>query len=106
MAGVIEITSFEVREGSARAFELGLTNALPIVARQRGYIEHEHGASIEKPEQFWLIVRWERLEDHTEGFRGSADFETFVGALRQFLAKPATVAHFAPLFRAPDTEPG
>lgn len=92
----IEVTSFEVREGSESDFRQGLTDALPILMRRSGYIGHEFGVSVERPEQFWLIVHWERLEDHTEGFRKSAEFETFVGAFRPFLVNPATVSHFKP----------
>lgn|GEM_PF-332181 len=93
---VIEVTSFEVCEGSESAFQHALTNALPILMRQSGYIGHEFGASVERPGLFWLIVHWERLEDHTEGFRKSAAFEIFVGAFRPFLAKPTAVSHFRP----------
>lgn len=90
----VEVTRFEVRAGGDRAFRDGLVGALPTLARQRGYIEHEFGVSVEQPSQFWLIVRWETLEDHTEGFRSLADFKEFVGAFREFLNKPAEVSHF------------
>ena len=92
----IEVTSFEISEGNESDFQHGLTNALPILMRQRGYIGHEFSVSVERPQQFWLIVHWEKLEDHTEGFRKSAAFETFVGAFRPLLAKPAAVSHFKP----------
>ena len=90
----IEVTMFEVRAGSQNDFRDGLTSVLPILTAQQGYLSHEFGASVEEPTQFWLIVRWKTLEDHTEGFRNSATFEEFVGAFRTFLAKPAEVAHF------------
>ncbi len=93
----IEVTSFEVREESEGAFHHALTTALPILMRQSGYLGHQFGASVERPQQFWLIVHWERLEDHTEGFRKSEAFETFVDAFRPFLARPAAVSHFRPL---------
>jgi len=92
--GVVEITSFEVSKGRESEFRRALIEVLPILVRQHGYIEHEFGVSIERADQFWLIVRWKTLEDHTERFRGSADFEAFVGAFRQFLAEPAAVSHF------------
>ncbi len=95
----IEVTSFEVCAGSESAFQHALAKALPILMRQSGYVSHEFGAAIERPGQFWLIVHWERLEDHTEGFRKSAAFEIFVGAFRPFLAKPAEVSHFRPAER-------
>ncbi len=92
----IEVTSFEVCVGSESAFQQALTNALPILVRQSGYVSHEFGAAVEQPGLFWLIVYWERLEDHTETFRKSAAFGIFVGAFRPFLARPAAVSHFRP----------
>lgn len=91
---IVEITSFEAQEGNANAFQNALAEAVPILTRQGGYIDHEFGVSVEQPSLFWLIVRWETLADHTEGFRKSADFESFVGAFRQFLVRPAAVSHF------------
>jgi heme-degrading monooxygenase HmoA len=93
---IIEVTSFEVREGNESDFRHGLIGVLPILIRRSGYIGHEFGFSVERPQLFWLIVHWEKLEDHTEGFRKSAEFETFVGAFRPFLSKPAIVSHFNP----------
>lgn len=45
---VVEVTSFEVREGSESAFQHGLTKALPILMRQSGYVGHEFGAPVER----------------------------------------------------------
>ena len=93
---VVEVTSFEVREGSENAFQAALAGASPILSRQSGFIGHDFGASIERPSLFWLIVRWETLADHIDGFQKSADFQSFVGVFRQFLEKPAVLSHFEP----------
>ena len=91
---VVEITSFLVREGSENDFAQALASAAPILKRQPGCVGHDYGASIERPDRFWLMAHWKTLEDHTQCFRESADFETFVSAFRPFLAEPATVSHF------------
>lgn len=34
--------------------------------------------------RFILLVRWERLEDHTEGFRRSAEYEPWKSLLHHY----------------------
>jgi heme-degrading monooxygenase HmoA len=34
-----------------------------------GYVSHELQRCLEVENKYVLLVRWERLEDHTEGFR-------------------------------------
>jgi heme-degrading monooxygenase HmoA len=41
-----------------------------------------------------LLVRWETLEDHTEGFRGSAGYEEWKRLLHHFYDPFPTVQHF------------
>lgn len=96
---VVEITSFDICEGSESAFQAALVGVLPILTRRHGYINHAFGASVERPSVFWLIVDWETLDDHIVGFRKSADFQIFVGAFRPLLATPAVVSHFRPSAR-------
>ena len=46
------------------------------------------------PSCFLLLVEWERLEDHTEGFRGSAAYEEWRAALHHFYDPFPVVEHF------------
>ena len=43
---------------------------------------------------FLLLVEWERLEDHTEGFRGSAAYQDWRAALHHFYDPFPVVEHF------------
>jgi heme-degrading monooxygenase HmoA len=52
---------------------------------------------VERPSVYLLLVEWERVEDHTEGFRGSELYERWRSLLHPFFAEPAAVEHFAPL---------
>ena len=49
---------------------------------------------MERPSRFLLLVEWERLEDHTEGFRGSAAYEDWRAALHHFYDPFPVVEHF------------
>lgn len=92
----LEVTEFTVDPGNHAAFAAAMRQALPILDRQQGALSIRFGKTVEAGETFFLIVEWRRLEDHTEGFRGSADFDAFVGYFRGLLRGPARVTHVAP----------
>ncbi len=48
-----------------------------------------------RPDRFLLLVQWETLEDHTEGFRGSADYERWRALLHHFYDPFPVVQHYA-----------
>jgi heme-degrading monooxygenase HmoA len=91
---IVEVTTFRVAEGRESAFQQAMDDALPILARQPGYLGHEFGPSVEESRLSCLIVRWTRLEDHVDVFRGSPAFEEFVGSFRRLLSEPASISHF------------
>jgi heme-degrading monooxygenase HmoA len=41
-------------------------------------------------------VRWETLEDHTEGFRGSAEYQRWRALLHHFYDPFPVVEHYVP----------
>ena len=49
---------------------------------------------IERPSRFLLLVEWERLEDHTEGFRGSTQYARWRELLHHFYEPFPTVEHY------------
>jgi heme-degrading monooxygenase HmoA len=49
---------------------------------------------IERPQAYLRLVEWDRLEDHTEGFRGSAEYEQWRALLHHFYEPFPTVEHF------------
>ena len=49
--------------------------AKDIIAAGPGFASLRVERCVEHPSRFLLLVEWEHLEDHTEGFRGSAAYE-------------------------------
>ena len=49
---------------------------------------------MERPDVFLLLVEWDRLEDHTVGFRGSADYQKWRELLHRFYEPFPLVEHF------------
>ena len=49
---------------------------------------------LEQDDAYLLLVEWDRLEDHTEGFRGSPQYQEWRRLLHHFYDPFPTVAHF------------
>jgi heme-degrading monooxygenase HmoA len=94
---ILETAILDVRPGQTTAFEAAFAQAGPIIARAKGYRGHELQRCLEKPNRYILLVRWDSLEDHTEGFRKSADYQDWKRLLHQFYDPFPTVEHYESL---------
>ena len=89
----LEIAEITVEPGSETAFEKAVEEAAPLFLRARGC----HGLSlhrlVEHPDRYRLVVKWKTVEDHTQYFRGSADFQEWRRLAGPYFAEPPTVTH-------------
>ena len=86
----------DVRAGESGRFEEAFAEATPLLARSAGYQRHELRRCIEKEDRFLLLVWWDSLEAHTQGFRGSAAYQEWKRLLHHFYEPFPTVEHYAP----------
>jgi heme-degrading monooxygenase HmoA len=91
---ILEVAILDVRAGSENAFEAAFVEARPLIAAIPGYQGLELQRCLEKPSRCILLVRWRRLEDHTEGFRGSPEYQKWKQLLHHFYEPFPTVEHF------------
>jgi heme-degrading monooxygenase HmoA len=93
---ILESALLSVRAGDERAFEAALAEARPLIAASPGFLGIEVRPSLERSGRYLLLVRWERLEDHTEGFRKSDRYDRWRALLHHFYDPFPTVEHFSP----------
>ena len=91
---ILESAYLSVKEGEASAFEEAFKQASSIISSMNGYISHELHKCIEDEHLYLLLVKWETLEDHTQGFRGSAEYQDWRQLLHHFYEPFPTVWHF------------
>ena len=91
---ILEAAMLQVRSGQEEAFEQAFRQASPIIAASPGYRGHELQRGIEAPGKYLLLVRWNTLEDHTVGFRGSPAYQEWRRLLHHFYDPFPTVEHF------------
>ena len=91
---ILEVAILNVLPGQSEEFEAAFSEAKRIISAMPGYIEHELQRCLEVENQYILLVRWQRLEDHTHGFRGSPDYQEWKRLLHHFYDPFPTVEHY------------
>ena len=91
---VLEHAVLDVIPGRQAEFEAAFAEARPIIASAPGFRSLRLEQCVEEPSRYLLLVEWERLEDHTEGFRGSAGYERWRGLLHHFYDPFPVVEHY------------
>ena len=91
---VLEVAVLRVRPGEAHAFEAAFLEAQQIIGASPGYQRHELRRCIENDHQYLLLVGWDSLESHTEGFRQSPEYQRWRALLHHFYDPFPTVEHY------------
>lgn len=91
---ILEVAILNVLPAKATEFEQTFTEAESIISAMPGYVPHELQRCIETANQYILLVRWQRLEDHTLGFRKSAEYQEWKRVLHHFYDPFPTVEHY------------
>ena len=91
---ITEHALLEVIAGQEDAFVEAMDKAKALIAASPGFVSLRVERGVERPGCFLLLVEWERLEDHTEGFRGSAAYQEWRAALHHFYDPFPVVEHF------------
>ena len=91
---ITEIAILNICKEQSIAFERSFATAKNILASMRGYIEHELLKCIEEENKYLLIVRWQKIEDHTEGFRKSEEYNKWKKLLHHYYDPFPVVEHY------------
>lgn len=91
---ILEVAVLDVIPGREPEFESAFKQAQAIISSMRGYRSHELHRCIETATRYMLLVRWDELEDHTVGFRGSTGYQEWERLLHHFYDPFPMVEHF------------
>ena len=97
---ILEHALLDVIDGRQNDFEAAFGEAKSIIASMPGFVSLRLRHCTERPTRYLLLVEWERLEDHTEGFRGSPEYERWRALLHHFYDPFPTVEHYEDLVRS------
>lgn len=91
---ILEAAYLQVRPGAQQRFEEAFRQASPLIASIPGYISHRLQRCIEQPSRYLLLVEWQTLAAHVEGFRNSPQYLQWKALLHHFYDPFPTVEHF------------
>ena len=91
---ITEHALLDVVPGREEEFVASMERAKALIAGSPGFVSLRVERCRERPSRFLLLVEWERLEDHTVGFRGSAAYEDWRAALHHFYDPFPLVEHY------------
>ena len=97
---ILEVARLKVRLGEGPEFEKAFSKAQNIISSMPGYVSHELLRFIESQDKYLLLVRWQKLEDHTVGFRQSRQYQDWKKLLHHFYEPFPTVEHCEHVFIA------
>ncbi|NRB28313.1 MAG: antibiotic biosynthesis monooxygenase [Roseibacillus sp.] len=95
---ILEVATLNVEPGVEARFQDEFGRAQSIISSMKGYVSHQLQRCIETPSRYILLVRWETLEDHTEGFRGSPQYQEWKNLLHHYYDPFPVVEHYESVF--------
>lgn len=91
---ILEVAILDVVPDQEQDFEAAFAKASHIISSMPGYVSHQLQRCVEKENRYILLVNWEKLEDHTVGFRGSEQYGEWRKLLHHFYDPFPTVEHY------------
>ena len=102
---ILEVAMLQIKSGQAAQFEQAFAQAQSIISSMPGYVSHQLQRCLEVADKYVLLVNWEQLEDHTEGFRQSPQYQQWRQLLHHFYQPFPTVEHFTLVLEGPANSP-
>ena len=94
---ILEAAPLQVKPGQSADFEKAFAVAQAIISSMPGYRSHELQRCIEREGQYLLLVRWDSVAAHEEGFRKSPGYRRWRELLHHFYDPVPTVLHYEPV---------
>ncbi len=100
---ILEVAILDVKPGLGNEFEMAFQTASAIIASMPGYISHQLQRCLETANRYILLVHWQKLEDHTVGFRQSPEYQEWRSLLHHFYEPFPKVEHYEVVFQTSES---
>ncbi|WP_040338362.1 antibiotic biosynthesis monooxygenase family protein [Candidatus Blastococcus massiliensis] len=97
---ILEHALLTVRPGEQAGFEADFARARPLIAATPGFRGLRLSRCLERDTGYLLLVEWDRLEDHIEGFRGGDAYQEWKALLHPYYDPFPVVEHFTTVLTA------
>jgi quinol monooxygenase YgiN len=90
-----EIIRYRVNTENAPAFERAYQEAEPILRGSKHCLGYRLLRGHEEPENWILIIEWDSVEGHEQGFRKEPAFREFFALVKPFFNDIQEMKHYA-----------
>ncbi|NVD08532.1 antibiotic biosynthesis monooxygenase [Vibrio sp. JPW-9-11-11] len=97
---ILEVAILQVKPQLEEQFEANFAQAQQIISSMPGYLSHQLKRCIETPNRYILLVNWQTLEDHEQGFRQSPQYQEWKALLHHFYDPFPTVEHYQSVYES------
>ena len=91
---ILERAIFAVRPGSEQDFEAAMDRAKVVISQSGGFRSFRLQRGIEQPSTYLLLIEWDSVADHMQGFRESDLFVRWRELIGPYFAAPPEVEHY------------
>ena len=91
---IVEHALLHIKPGCTGDFEQAMLEAKPLITCQPGFKSIELRRSSGQENQYLLLVEWDRIESHQDGFRKSSEYEKWRTLLHDFYEPMPSVEYF------------
>jgi heme-degrading monooxygenase HmoA len=103
---ILEVAVLDVIPSEANSFERDFATASLIISKMKGYHGHQLQRCLEVGSRYLLLVSWDTLEDHTIGFRQSAEYQEWKKLLHKYYDPFPRVEHYEMVAPRPIVDKG
>jgi len=91
---ILEQAILNIKAGKSAEFEKAFSDAQEIIKSAKGYISHNLQRSIDSADRYLLLIKWQTINDHVNGFRNSPEYQNWKKLLHDFYQPFPEVVHF------------
>lgn len=91
---ILERAIFAVQPGAEQDFEAAMDRAKDVIAQANGFRSFRLQRGIEQPSTYLLLIEWDTVEDHMQGFRESELFTRWRELIGPYFASAPEVEHY------------
>ena len=91
---ITEVIRYKVPAAQAAAFEEAYKKTEPILQNSSHCLGYSLFRGVEEPENWMLMLSWDSVEGHEQGFRLDPGFREFFGLVKPFLGQVQEMKHY------------
>ncbi|TCM70983.1 heme-degrading monooxygenase HmoA [Acinetobacter calcoaceticus] len=93
---IIEHVHLHIKADQSAAFEQAMHQAKSLIAVMSGFQSLSVIKHLDQADRYILIIHWDRIEDHQQGFRQSTEYLQWKALLHHFYTPMPTVEYYVP----------